>query len=146
METHPCRDAELAAFILRVALGVMYLSHGCLKLGIGMSTTAAHFDSLGVPGEWAYPTVVAELAGGALLVVGIHARWVALALLPILLGATQVHWANGWLFSAAGGGWEFPAYLIVWSVGQALLGNGAFALGSTRLASAIPQQTRWGHG
>lgn len=143
METHPYRDAELAAFVLRVALGVMYLSHGCLKLGVyGIAATAAYFESVGVPGEWAYPTVVAELAGGVLLVLGIHTRWVALALLPILLGATQVHWANGWLFSAAGGGWEFPAYLIVWSVGQALLGNGAFALGSWKPAAGLPQPAR----
>ena len=84
METHPYRDAELAAFILRAALGVMYLSHGCLKLGVyGMSASAAYFESVGVPGEWVYPTVVAELAGGVLLILGIHARWVALALLMI---------------------------------------------------------------
>ena len=134
MKSTPCyRDAELAAFVLRLSLGVMYLTHGWLMLGVyGMPAAAEYFESVALPGELAYPTVAAELIGGALLILGLHARWVALALLPILIGATQVHWANGWVFSAEGGGWEFPAYLIVWSVGQALFGNGAFALSNTQ--------------
>lgn len=137
METKVYRDEQLAAFILRIGLGVMYLTHGWLKFGVwGMAASAGYFESVGLPGELAFPTAAAELIGGALLVAGIHARWVALALLPILIGATQVHWDNGWLFSAGGGGWEFPAYLVVWSAGQALLGNGAFALTDLRRPAA----------
>jgi len=44
------------------------------------------------------------------------------------VGATWVHIGNGWVFSAPGGGWEYPVYLIVLSVAQALLGDGAHAL------------------
>ena len=56
-------------------------------------------------------------------------RWVALALLPPLVGAIGwVHGANGWVFTATRGGWEYPAYLIIASLAQALLGNGALAL------------------
>jgi putative oxidoreductase len=143
MEPQPYRDAELAAFVMRVALGVMYASHGWLKLGIeGMAATDAYFESVGLPGELAYPTALAELVGGALLILGVHSRWVALGLLPILLGAIQVHWANGWLFSAEGGGWEFPAYLIVWSAGQALLGNGAFALADLKASAGALDAAR----
>jgi hypothetical protein len=38
------------------------------------------------------------------------------------------HAVNGWLFSNAGGGWEFPAFWAATLVVQALLGDGAFAL------------------
>jgi putative oxidoreductase len=51
-----------------------------------------------------------------------------LALIPILLGATWTHAGNGWLFSAEGGGWEYPLFLSVTAAVQALLGDGAFAL------------------
>jgi putative oxidoreductase len=124
--------APLATFLLRISLGVMYLTHSLvLKVGtFGMAGTVGFFESLGLPGWTAWATVIAEVAGGTLLVLGIGSRYVALALLPILLGALWVHAGNGWVFSAANGGWEYPLYLIVLSVAQALLGDGAFALSS----------------
>jgi len=62
-------------------------------------------------------------------VLGWNTRVVALALIPDLLGAIiWVHAANGWVFSAKGGDWEYPAFLIVASVVLALLGDGAYAL------------------
>ena len=64
-----------------------------------------------------------------LLVLGVGSRWIALALVPILLGATWVHAGNGWVFSAPNGGWEYPVFLIAASFVQALLGDGAYALG-----------------
>ena len=63
-----------------------------------------------------------------MLVLGIQTRWVALALLPVVLGALWVHSGNGWLFEAQHGGWEFPLYLVVLCVAQAMLGAGAGAL------------------
>jgi putative oxidoreductase len=65
-----------------------------------------------------------------LLIAGVHSRWVALALVPVLLGAAAVHWGNGWLFTAPNGGWEYPVFLAAAAVVQALLGDGKYALGS----------------
>ena len=42
----------------------------------------------------------------------------------IALGATWTHWGYGWLFSNAGGGWEFPLFLALTCGVQALLGAG----------------------
>jgi len=56
-----------------------------------------------------------EAIGGVLLVLGIATRWVALGLVPVLLGAIWVHSGNGWVFSAPNGGWEYPLFLIVTS-------------------------------
>lgn len=125
------RTAPLAAFVLRVSLGLMYLSHALvLKVStFGMSGTVQFFESLGLPGWTAYATVFAETLAGILLLLGIGSRYVALALTPVLLGALAVHAGNGWVFSATGGGWEYPLYLVVLSVVQALLGDGAYALG-----------------
>lgn len=127
--------AELGVTILRVALGVMFLAHSVvLKLmTFGLAGTAGFFVSLGLPGWLAYVTFFAEAAGGLMLVLGIHTRYVALALIPVLLGALWVHLGNGWVFSAPMGGWEYPAYLVVLSIAQALLGDGAYAMRPSRL-------------
>jgi putative oxidoreductase len=53
---------------------------------------------------------------------------VALALVPIMLGALSVHIGNGWLFSVPNGGWEYPAFWTVTLIVQALLGDGVYAL------------------
>lgn len=123
------RTAPYAALLLRIALGTMFIAHGLLKVFVfTIPGTVQFFTSVGLPGPLAYATIVAELGGGVLLLAGLGARWVALALLPVLLGATAVHAGNGWLFTAKGGGWEYPAFLAIAAAVQALLGNGALAL------------------
>lgn len=126
--------APVGVLVLRVALGAMFLAHSLLlKLAVlTLPGTAEHFASLGLPGWLAYVVFAVEAIGGAFLVLGVQARWVALALSPILLGATWAHWGNGWLFLAEGGGWEYPAYLFVLCVAQGLLGDGAYALRPSR--------------
>ena len=125
------RLTDYAVTLLRVSLGVMYLAHSvALKLlTFGLAGTAGYFESIGLPGWLAYATFAAEAVGGAMLLLGIHARWVALALIPALLGAIiWAHAGNGWVFNAPGGGWEYPLYLIVLSVAQFMLGYGLYAL------------------
>lgn len=125
------RTAPYAAFVLRVALGVMFIAHALLKYAVfTLPGTVKFFESIGLPGPLAYVTFAAELIGGVLLLVGWRVRPVSLALLPILLGATWVHAGNGWLFTAPNGGWEYPAFLTAATLVQALLGEGAFALTS----------------
>ena len=126
------RTAPYAALVLRVTLGVMYIAHSLiLKYFVfTLPGTAQFFGSIGLPPALAYLTFWAELAGGILLVAGIGTRWVALGLIPILAGATWVHAGNGWVFSAANGGWEYPVFLIAASVVLALLGDGRYAVGN----------------
>ena len=45
-----------------------------------------------------------------------------------LFVASTVHFGNGWGFSNAGGGWEYPIFLTVGAAVLALLGDGKFAL------------------
>jgi putative oxidoreductase len=126
------RTAPYAATVLRVSLGAMYIAHSLVlkHLTFTLPGTAQFFESLGLPAALAYFTFWAELAGGVLLVAGVASRWVALALMPVLLGALWVHAGNGWVFSAPNGGWEYPLFLIAVSLVQALLGDGRYALGS----------------
>ena len=118
-----------AALILRLSLGAMLIAHGLLKvLVFTLPGTAQFFASVGFPSWLAYPVVAMELVGGVLMLGGIATRWVALALVPVMLGALSVHWGNGWEFSGANGGWEYPALLAVLMLVQSLLGPGAYAI------------------
>jgi putative oxidoreductase len=126
-------NADLAATILRVTMGILFLAHAWLKLVIFTPAgTVAFFESLGFPGLLAYVVIAAELLGGIALILGVWTRWVSLALLPILLGAIYPHWGAGFFFSNEGGGWEFPAFWAIALIVQALLGDGAFALKRAR--------------
>lgn len=124
--------APYAALILRVSLGVMYVSHSLILkyLTYGWDASVQFFVSLGLPAISAYLTFWGELVGGALLIAGLGSRLVSLALVPVLVGALWVHAGNGWVFSAANGGWEYPLFLIVVSFVVALLGDGKYALGN----------------
>ncbi|WP_298819288.1 DoxX family protein [uncultured Roseibium sp.] len=124
------RTAPYAALVLRVSLGLLFLAHAGLKYFVFTPAgTAGFFQSLGLPGALAYVTILAEVIGALLLISGLFARYVSLALLPILLGAIIfVHAQNGWLFSNENGGWEFPAFWALALIVQSLLGGGAYAL------------------
>ncbi len=119
--------------LLRVTLGTMFVAHGLLKvLVFTLPGTAQFFAAHGFPAWSAYPVAIGEIVAGALLIAGWQTRIVALATVPVLLGALVVHLPNGWVFSAPNGGWEYPAYLAVLAVAQALLGAGAFSLDGRR--------------
>jgi putative oxidoreductase len=108
--------------LLRVALGIMFIAHSVVLkyLTFTLAGTAQYFASIGLPAFLAYVVFAVEAIGGVLLVLGIATRWVALALIPVLLGAMWVHLGNGWVFSAPNGGWEYPLFLVVISAVVAL--------------------------
>ncbi|KXS37538.1 MAG: putative oxidoreductase [Halomonadaceae bacterium T82-2] len=118
-----------AITLLRVALGAMTLAHGLLKLFVfTVPGTVGYFESLGLPGSFAYLAILAEVGGGLALLLGLYTRWISLALIPLLLGATWVHAGNGWVFSSDGGGWEFPVFWTLALLVQAGLGGGRLIL------------------
>jgi putative oxidoreductase len=129
----------LSRSLLRITLGVMFLAHSVvLKLfTFGLAGTAGYFESIGLPGALAYAVFAAEAAGGILLLANVATGWVSLGLVPVLAGAFWAHSGNGWVFSAAGGGWEYPLFLIVVSVVVALQAFAARAATSTAAPRAV---------
>jgi len=128
MDSETRKDLGIA--LLRISLGVMFVAHGLiLKYFVfTLDGTVGFFQSLGLPGWTAYAVFLAETLGGFALIAGIGTRWVALALVPVLVGALWVHMGNGWVFSSPNGGWEYPLYLTVLALAQALLGAGPLSL------------------
>lgn len=118
--------------LLRVTLGVMWISHALLKLLVfTLPGTAHYFESVGFPGYLAYPVFTVEILGGIAIVLGIYARQIALLMVPVMLSAASVHIHNGWVFTSTGGGWEYPIFLAIALVVLWLIGDGACALRTT---------------
>ena len=122
-------QSSLGLSLLRVHFGIILLAHGWLKISVfTIDGTVGFFASLGLPAILAYLTIFGEVAGGIALILGFQTRLVALLSLPIMFGATYVHLGNGWLFSAEGGGWEFPASLSIIALTLTLMGSGKKAI------------------
>jgi putative oxidoreductase len=121
--------AGLGPLVLRTGLGLVFLAHGYAKIAVfTLPGTMKFFQAFGLPGWAAYPVTALELAAGAALLLGFHARLAAAALVPVMLGALLPHIGNGWMFTGSGGGWEYPALVLLALVAQVFLGNGALAL------------------
>ncbi len=136
------RFFDSASLLLRLSLGIMWITHALLKVFVfTIPGFEAFLSDQGMPPMLAMPIVVLELVGGALIVLGLHGRLTSLLLLPILAGATVAHAANGWVFSNPQGGWEYPVFLIAMSIVHGLLGDGAFSLKPGSRISRINVQT-----
>jgi len=124
------RQIDLGIALLRISLGVMLIAHSVvLKYFVyTLPGTAQFFQSIGLPGPLAYVVFGIEAVAGIALVLGVGTRYAAAAVVPVLIGSVWAHAGNGWVFSGANGGWEYPLYLTVLAIAQILLGNGALAV------------------
>ena len=109
-------NPELGLALLRVVLGVIFISHGAPSLFGGMEGQVAFFSSLGIP----LPVVVAwsvkllEFFGGIALLIGLLVTPVSLLLvIHMLAGIVLVHAPRGWYVVGpeANGGVEFSVLL-----------------------------------
>lgn len=88
---------------LRVALGLVFIAHGAQKVfgvweGPGLMKFAGGAPPLGLRPAWFWmgSAAVAELLGGALVLLGLLTRLGALLIVPVMLVAMfGVHWAGG---------------------------------------------------
>jgi putative oxidoreductase len=129
------RTAPYAALILRVTMGILFILHGLyLKMFVfSMAGAAGFFESLGLPGWFAWIVMLYETIGGIMLIFGIEVRAVAVFLgLHLLVAAWLGHAGNGWVFSNEGGGWEYPVFWAIVCFALALIGDGAHALRPSR--------------
>lgn len=123
-------SSDISTFILRVSLGTVLLAHSLyLKLFVfTLDGTAQYFGSVGLPEVLAYVVFLVEVAAGIALILGFKTRLFSALVIPVLLGATWAHSANGWLFTNTGGGWEYPLFLSLISFVQVGLGDGKYAI------------------
>ncbi len=124
---------------IRLALGVMIVSHGAQKLlgwfgGFGLEGTLGYFASIGVPAVAAWLVIAAEFLGGLGLITGLLGRVAAAGVASVMVGAVFLggHINNGffmnWTGAQSGEGWEFFLLASTMAVAIAVRGSGAFSL------------------
>jgi putative oxidoreductase len=103
--------------IIRFCAGAILIYHGYGKLfGGNIAGVAEHVVTplhLPMPMAWAYLIAVLECFGGAALAIGFLTRPIALMLTIEFIVITFWHYGNGYSFSSAHGGYEYPLLLLV---------------------------------
>lgn len=95
------RYRDLGLLLLRVGLGLAFMVHGYPKMLGGPDKWAGLGSTIGGLGItfgytfWGFMAAATELVGGALLVLGLATRPVALALAFTMLVAAKMHLDNG---------------------------------------------------
>ena len=120
---------DIAALIVRVVVGVIFVAHGWQKWQSGLGATSAGFAQMGVPQPQlaAAFSTIGETVGGALLIIGLLVRPAALMLLIGMVGAIVFgHWGKGIFVQE--GGWELPAALGSVALLFLALGGGRLGL------------------
>jgi putative oxidoreductase len=119
---------SLGLLVLRVVVGIVFLSHGADKLVVrGIPSVVGFLDDLGItpPRLWAVVLTLAELLGGLGLICGFLTRAAALVTTATMVVAIgTVLWARGFFLP----GYEFALTLLGASVALTLTGPGRFAV------------------
>ncbi|HEX8075158.1 MAG TPA: DoxX family protein [Thermoleophilaceae bacterium] len=125
---------ELGLLILRVVIGALFVGHGAQKLfgafgGHGLKGTAGFFESIGLRPGRAHATAagMSELAGGALLALGLITPLAAVLLIATMTAAiVTVHASKGvWV---SDGGYEYNVVLAAVAFAVAAIGPGPWSL------------------
>lgn len=128
---------DVAILILRLFIGVCFVVHGLGKLGVVGSGNMAGFtgwlQSMGLP----YPAVqarlamLAEIAGGALITVGLFTRLgLVLCFFTMCIAAVIGHKGGGYLITNNPPGNEYALNLAMICTVMFLLGPGAYSIDS----------------
>ncbi|ARK29861.1 DoxX family protein [Halalkalibacter krulwichiae] len=117
--------SEIGTLLLRVVLGIVFLAHGSQKFQGGIENIVGWFDSIGLPGGFAYVVAVLEIVGGIALILGLGTRIAAAILGLILAGAIfKVNLALGFI-----GGYAYDLILLVIAVHLVINGSKQYSLG-----------------
>jgi putative oxidoreductase len=126
---------DIALLIARIFIGICFIIHGLGKLGIvgtgSMQGFAGWLKSLGVPFAemQARAAMVSEIAGGAMITLGLFTRiGLAICFFTMLVAASVGHKGGGYLITNNPPGNEYALNLAVICVVLFLLGPGHFAL------------------
>ena len=122
------RLQPVGLLVLRIALGIIFLTHGYPKLAHlrGNAQMQGFFVEHGLPAYFLYVAGVIEVFGGALLLAGLFTRPAALLLaLEMCVAIVKVHMAHGYL---AVHDYEFPMSLAAACFVLATVGPGFISL------------------
>jgi len=136
----------LGLLALRIALGLIFLTHGYPKLTRAAGPMQAMFVQHGLPAQLVYVAGVLETFGGILLILGLFTRGAALLfVIEMAVAIVKVHSVHGVMALHE---YEFPLALAAASLALATVGAGVASIdhllfgvgGSNRSRAAKPSK------
>ena len=119
-------NPDIASFILRLALGSLFIIHGYPKLTSGRKQGGEWMKSMGLPAGMVGFAGFVEFFGGLGLVLGLLTPIVAVLFAIWMVGTTWL--ATSKLKKKYMGGWELDLTLLLASLALATLGSGTLSL------------------
>lgn len=131
-------DNDVAIFIVRLMLGIIFFPHGMQKLigwfgGYGFAGTMGFFtDKLGIPALFAFLAIMAEGLGSLGLITGLLTRVAAFGItINMIVAVYMLHWQNGffmnWYGNQKGEGFEYHLLVIAMTIALMIKGGGALS-------------------
>lgn len=115
-------DPSLGAFLIRLIVGLIFLSHGWTKV-VALSATMMFFAHLGMWPIIGIFIAWLEVIGGLALILGLATRFFgSLFAIEMLVAALLIGAGRGF------GGVEFELLLAVCSLGIVLIGSGKYSI------------------
>jgi putative oxidoreductase len=123
---HRLHNPDLGVLFMRVAIGLVFLTHGYQKLQ-GMDQIVAFFGMIGFAPFLAYFVAWSEVIGGILLIAGLFTRYAGIVLTIIMaVAVVHVHWARGYWLSD--GGYEYALTLMLGALAMVFMGSGKYSV------------------
>lgn len=122
-------ELDVAALVLRLALGPMLVLHGLNKVRGGLHGTARWFESLGLRPGWLHArfAAVTEIGAGLVVTLGLLNGLGAMAFVGLMtVAALTDHRGKGYFIFK--GGWEYVALVAIVAVALAVIGPGRWSL------------------
>src|SRR5277367_749281 len=115
----------IAATLVRIVVGIMFLMHVSAKFKIGADAVAKNGIEPAL--MWAYVIIFLESVGGVCLIIGLFTRFFAAALaIEMLVALLFVHLPKG--YAAGGGGYEYVLLIGVACLTIAIRGGGPYSV------------------
>lgn len=150
-------DNDVAALIMRLALGLVMFPHGAQMVlgwfgGYGAAATIQGFSKMGLPPFITVLMMLAEFPGSVMLILGFLTRLAAFGVGCVMLGAVllvhgHVGFFMNWLGAQKGEGFEYHLLALGLSVALLIKGGGALsidrAIAGGKRQIVVPQQTAY---
>lgn len=132
-------DNNIAMFVLRMLLGIVFFPHGAQKVfgwfgGMGFNGTMVSFtEKLGIPAFLAFLAILAESLGPMALIMGALTRIAAFGIAcNMVVAVFMLHLKNGffmnWFGKQQGEGFEYHILVVAITIALMIRGGGRWSL------------------